>query len=258
MEYYQILGINKTATQDEIKQAYRRLASKHHPDKGGSKEQFQKIQEAYATLGDVDKRAQYDNPQPQMSGFNFNAGFNAFDDIFAHFARHQQQQQRVYTVTVFVTLEQVASGSIEVIQVNTPAGLKTFNVQVPRAIEDGQNVRFDGLMPDGPLQVCFRIHPHKEFNRRGLNIYSTVDISVFDLILGTTISVNTIDGKTLEVNIPRRTKPGMSLRLNNRGMVATNGNTGDHFVLISAAIPDTISTELIQALEQERSKSQGS
>jgi curved DNA-binding protein len=258
MEYYQILGVSKSATPDEIKQAYRRLASKHHPDKGGSKEKFQKIQEAYATLGDADKRAAYDNPQPQMNPFNFGAGFNPFEDIFAQFARQHQQQQRIYTVTVFVTLEQVAGGSTEVIQVNTPAGLKTFNVQIPRAIEDGQSIRYDGLMPDGPLQVTFRIHPHKEFNRRGLNIYSTIDVSVFDLILGTSVSVNTIDGKTLEVNIPPRTKPGMSLRLNNKGMSSSNGHIGDHFILLNAHIPDIISTELIEAIQQERSKLQGS
>jgi curved DNA-binding protein len=254
MEYYQILGIAKTATPDEIKQAYRRLASKHHPDKGGSKEQFQKIQEAYATLGDADKRAAYDNPQPQMNPFNFGAGFNPFDDIFAQFTRQHQQQQRVYTVTVFITLEQIAAGAQEVIQVNTPAGLKTFNVQIPRGIEDGQSIRYDGLMPDGPLQVCFRQHVHKEFTRRGLNIYSTIEISVFDLILGVTATVNTISGATLEVNIPAKTKPGMSLRLGNRGLSNARGDQGDHFVLLNAQIPDIISEEIIEVLERERNK----
>ena len=65
MDYYQVLGVDKTASQDDIKRAYRRLASKHHPDRGGDAEEFKRVQEAYDTLGDPERRAAYDNPQPQ-------------------------------------------------------------------------------------------------------------------------------------------------------------------------------------------------
>ena len=73
-DHYATLGVPRTATADEIKRAFRRLASQHHPDKGGDTQKFQAIQAAYATLGDEQKRAEYDNPRPQFSGFS---GFKA-------------------------------------------------------------------------------------------------------------------------------------------------------------------------------------
>jgi DnaJ-class molecular chaperone len=87
MEYYNTLGITKDAGPDEIKRAYRSLASKHHPDKGGDTATFQKIQEAYATLSDPQKKAEYDNPRPQMEGFQFGGGGmpQGFEHFFHHF-----------------------------------------------------------------------------------------------------------------------------------------------------------------------------
>jgi curved DNA-binding protein len=254
MDYYNILGVPKTATQQEIKQAYRRLASKHHPDRGGDTAEFQKIEEAYRTLSDDEKRHQYDNPNPHQNfaGFPFaNGNINIFEEMFNQFNR--QRQQRIYTVTVFITLEQVASGEIETINVNTPAGGKTFQISVPKGIEDGQKINYENLMPDGVLQIMFRIHPHPIFERRRLDLISNKELSVIDLILGTTISFTTIYNQTLEITIHPRTKPGSSLRISGKGLEASN-QRGDQYILITALIPDTISTELITALEQERNK----
>jgi curved DNA-binding protein len=257
MDYYHTLGVQKTATQSEIKQAYRRLASKHHPDKGGDTATFQRIEEAYRILSDEQARQQYDNPAPQFGGFpggfNFNVnGTNPFEEILQQFTRQTRQaRQRAYTVTVFVTLEQVAQGSTENIQIQTDNGLKTFQIQIPQSIEDNQRIRYDGLMPDGPLLVTFRIHRHKIFERRGLDLVISIDVSVFDLILGTTVVVPTIRGQNLEVTIRERTKPGSTLRIPNHGLEEPS-RRGDQFVFINAVIPDTISTELISALNAER------
>ena len=254
MDYYNILGVTKTATQQEIKQAYRRLASKHHPDRGGDTAEFQKIEEAYRTLSDDEKRHQYDNPNlhQNFAGFPFaNGNINIFEEMFNQFNR--QRQQRIYTVTVFITLEQVASGGMETINVNTPAGGKTFQISVPKGIEDGQKINYENLMPDGILQIMFRIHPHLKFERRRLDLISTKELSVIDLILGTTISFTTIYNQTLEITIHPRTKPGSNLRIPGKGLEASN-QRGDQYLLITALIPDTISTELISALEQERNK----
>lgn len=255
MDYYNILGVSKTATQQEIKQAYRRLASKHHPDRGGDTAEFQKIEEAYRTLSDDEKRQQYDNPSlhQNFAGFPFGpqGGVNIFEEMFNQFNR--QRQQRIYTVSVFITLEQVASGSMETINVNTPAGGKTFQISVPKGIEDGQKINYENLMPDGVLQIMFRIHPNPKFERRRLDLISTKELSVIDLILGTTISFTTIYNQTLEITIHPRTKPGSSLRIPGKGLEASN-QRGDQYLLITALIPDTISTELISALEQERNK----
>lgn len=260
MDYYQILGVGRNASPDEIKQSYRRLAAKHHPDRGGSTEEFQKIEEAYRNLSDPDLKAQHDNPNPfggQHGGFAFNfGGGNPFDDFFGQFMGRQARQQRIYTVTLWVTLEQVAKGTTESIQVTTPTGIKTFNIQVPKGVGDGQQIRYQNLMPDGDLQIEFRIHQHQVFERRGNDLYLTKKISIFDLVLGTTIKVPTISGEELEINIPPRTAPGTTMRLQDRGLT-TEGRfieKGSQFILITGVIPDTISDGLLSAIKQELGK----
>ena len=81
-DHYATLGVARTATQDEIKRAFRKLASQHHPDTGGNTAKFQEIQAAYDTLGDEAKRAEYNNPRPQFSGMPNGANFN-MNDIFS-------------------------------------------------------------------------------------------------------------------------------------------------------------------------------
>jgi curved DNA-binding protein len=254
MDYYNTLGIPKTATQQEIKQAYRKMAAKHHPDRGGSTEQFQKVEEAYRTLSDEGKRQQYDNPSPFENmgggGFGFSFGQSPFEEIFRQF---NQPRQRVYTVNIFVTLEQVSRGDTETIQVQTPAGPKTFQIKIPKGIEDGQRINYENLMPDGALQIQFRIHRHPKFDRRGLDLITLLEISVFDLILGTTIDFTTIQNQTLSVKIPPNSKPGSNMRIPNHGLEAPNAR-GDQYLLLSPVIPDKISTELLTALEKERNK----
>lgn len=261
MDYYKTLGVANTATPDEIKKAYRRLAAKHHPDRGGSTEEFQKIEEAYRHLSDPELKAQHDNPNPFgghpgggfPGGFSFNfGGGNPFDDILNQFAR-QQQRQKVYTVSLWVTLEQVAKGTEETVQFNTPQGVQPFKITVPRGIDDGQQVRYEGLMPDGVLQIEFRVHRHPVFERRGIDLYVTKRLSIFDLILGTKVTVSTIYGDILEVTIPPRTNPGATFRIPGKGLEITN-HKGCQFLLITPIIPDIISEELLSLIEKERTR----
>jgi curved DNA-binding protein len=261
MDYYKTLGVERSASPDEIKKAYRKMAAKHHPDRGGNKEDFQKVEEAYRNLSDPNLKQQHDNPNPfgdsnpfGGGGFHFNfGGGNPFDDIFQHFHRQHQQQQRIYTVAVAVTLEQVARGSTETIQVGTPHGVKTFQIKVPQSVEHGQRIRYDGLMTDGVLQVEFRILPHQTYERRGLDLYSKIEVSIYDLLLGTSVRFKTIWGTEMDVNIPPKLKPGSTMRMAGHGLVHSTMK-GNQFLLIEATMPDTISPELTSLLEQERNK----
>jgi DnaJ-class molecular chaperone len=253
MDHYQTLGVNRDATPDEIKSAYRKLASKHHPDKGGSKEQFQAIQSAYAVLSDPQQRQQYDNPVQQNPFANFGdmfgqAGFDPFQDIINRFARNQQ---RIYTTTIAVSLESVARGGKETLNIQSGSGNRMFDVDIPIGVEDGATMRYQGMMPDGLVQITFRVRPHPVFERRNQHLAVRQNINIFDFILGTTVVVDDIYGSSLEVTIPPRTIPGQEFRIPGRGLPSQFGN-GDLFLLTAALIPDTISESLIESIKAER------
>jgi DnaJ-class molecular chaperone len=252
MDHYQTLGVNRGATADEIKAAYRKLASRHHPDKGGSKEQFQAIQAAYTVLGDPQQRQQYDNPVQQnpFAGFEFNmnSGFDPFQDIINRFTRNQQ---RIYTTTIAVSLESVARGGKETLNIQSGSGNRMFDVDIPVGVEDGATMRYSGMMPDGLVQITFRVRPHPVFERRNQHLAVRQNINIFDFILGTTVVVDDIYGSSLEVTIPPRTTPGQEFRIPGRGLPSQWGN-GDLFILTVAMVPDIISQSLIESIKAER------
>lgn len=245
MNPYDILGVDRSATPEEIKSAYRRLASKHHPDRGGDTKTFQEIQAAYDTLTDPQKRQAFDNPGMGGFGGPFSNGGNPLNDIFAQFFGGGARQ-RIYTLTVFVTLEQVAKGSIENVQINTNTGAKVIQLQIPAFTEDGTQVRYDGIMPDGPVQVQFRVHRHPVFTRTGSDLQCTKRVNLFKLIVGTSVIVSDIFGQQIELNIPEMTRPGVKFRIPGRGIQG-----GDQYVLIDATLPDKISDVTLNQIKKE-------
>jgi DnaJ-class molecular chaperone len=210
-DHYTTLGVARTATPDEIKRAFRKLASQHHPDKGGDTQKFQEIQVAYDTLGDAAKRQAYDNPQPQFQGFGQGAQFGNMHDIFAQMFGGQspfgQQPPRRNHVrmSLWITLLDVARGGKRPVALGTQAGTSTVEIEIPLGINDGDNVQYPGIAPGGQdLVIQFRIQPHAEFQRQGLNLVTTHKVSVWTLILGGETEVQTVEGNRLVVKIARR------------------------------------------------------
>jgi curved DNA-binding protein len=152
-----------------------------------------------------------------------------------------------------VTLQQVASNRPQTLTLNTQQGLKAYEITMPAAIEDGQQVRYDNLLPDGALILTFRVLRDPIFERHGLDLRTTFEISIWDLILGTTITIEDIRGNELQVSVNPRTKPGTTLRLAGRGLEIP-GRKGDQYVLLSPTIPDIISHDLMEAIRKEQSK----
>lgn len=246
MDPFKTLNVSESASLDEIKSAYRKLASKNHPDRGGDTRLFQEIQGAYDTLSDPEKRANYDMQKNMQSPFAGN--YNPFQDFVNQFTR--QASQKIYTVTVYVTLEQVANGSKENVQIQNGFAAQYVQLDVPQGLEDGQQYRFSNIMPDGWLQVTFKVHRHAKFERHGLDLTSTSDVNVFELITGTKIAVTDIFGNNLEIVLPAKTKPGTRMKIAGRGL-KNSGRFGDYYVLLNAKIPDTISDKLTQAIREE-------
>lgn len=263
MDHYKTLGVTKTAAQDEIKSAYRKLASKHHPDKGGNTSEFQKIQTAYDTLGDVDKRQEYDNPSPQMGkgfpgGYDFGSapGFNdMFSQIFKQHAGQRQPQQQVFRTTIWTTLEQVYSGAEQILQLQTPVGVHSVKIAVPRGIQDGGQVRLENIIEGASLIAEFRTHPHLKFTRQRSDLICNHQISVLDLIIGTSFEFQTLSGKTLEVTIPPKTQPFHQMKIAGYGLpIQGTTSMGDQIILLKAYIPATIDEAITNSILQSRVK----
>jgi DnaJ-class molecular chaperone len=260
-DYYSTLGVGKTATQDEIKRAYRKLASQHHPDKGGSKEEFQRVQQAYDTLGNDQKRSQYDNPAQQFSnagfpgGFHFNfgpGGFN-FSDVFGQFQQQHAQQRSMVRMSLWVRLHDIAVGGRRPISVATTSGASAIEIDIPMGINDGDTIRYPGLAPGGgDLAIQFRIHPDPRWSRDGLDLIVEESISIWDLVLGTDLNITDITGKSLAIKVPAETQPRTILRLRGHGLRTSQGRAGDLLVKVSANMPAKIHPDLIEAIKKYR------
>jgi curved DNA-binding protein len=257
--YYDILGVTSKATADEIKRAYRKLASQHHPDKGGDVAKFQEIEQAYRTLSDPQARAQYDNPGFQSQQFGFPGGqgfdFQSIFDVFgARFHHPQQQRTQQARMSLWITLVDVAQAGKKTISVGTQQGTMTVEIEIPGGIDDGDTVQYPNIGPGGmALVITFRIHPSPQWSRQGLNLTTDYTISVWDLILGTEIQVRDILGSTLNLTIPAETQPGTTFRLRGRGLTPRSGLPGDLFVRVQATIPTNISPAILDAIAQNKS-----
>jgi len=245
-DYYAILGVNKQATDSEIKKAYRKLASEHHPDRGGNADRFKEVQEAYDVIGDKSKRAEYDNPQ------GFYSQRHNFDDILDQYFTqfNMRSQMRSSRIDLWINLEDVARGGPRLITVNTGAGTMPVEIDIPQGIHDGEAVRYPKLIRNSDLVVGFRINPHPQWRREGLDLWCEKPLNFWQLIIGTEIPVRDLLGRTVNLKVPPQTKPGSSLRLKGRGLQRSGHNSGDIFVKVQATMPDNIPVEIIDILSK--------
>ena len=270
-DYYSTLGVSKTANQDEIKKAYRKLASQYHPDRGGSKEQFQEIQAAYDTLSDPEKRAQYDNPQPNFGQFGFQANGvpPGFEDIFTAFSggpfgdifgRRQRPRNRNLNVQTTITLEEAFNGKEVIANLNLPSGRdQTLQIKIPPGINDGMTLRLSGMgddsipnVPRGDIHLTVSILPHPVFRRQGDDLIRNIVITCIDAMLGKTVRVTTIDNKQLDVSIAAGTQPGSVLSLQGHGMPNLNNPLmrGRLLLEINIIVPTDLSEEQKKVLKE--------
>ena len=259
-DHYSTLGVSRTASQDEIKRAYRRLASQHHPDRGGNTAEFQKIQAAYDVLGDQAKRQAYDRPGPQFGNFGGFEGFQQgtpfdFDQIFQMFGQrfnHGQRAARPARMNLWISLADVAQPGSRTVSVATETGTHMVDITVPAGIEDGDSVQYPRLAPNGSdLVVTFRIRPESAWTRSGSTMTTQATVDIWTLILGGHTHVADIVGAKLEIGIPANTQPGTVLRVRGHGVTDRQGQRGDMMVRVQARIPSQISAELLAAIRQE-------
>jgi DnaJ-class molecular chaperone len=271
-DYYSTLGLSKTATQDEIKQAYRKLAMKHHPDRtGGDDTEFKKIQEAYATLSDLEKRSQYDNPQPQ--GFQQFGGMPpGFEDIvsqmfgggnpfgFAGMGGQRQARNKTLNIQTQISLEDAFFGKELIANITLPNGREqVVNVKIPRGIQDGTTLRLAKMgddsyanLPRGDIHLTVNIMPNNKFGRQGDDLIKELEVNAIDAILGKNYQLETIDNRLLEVKINPGTQHGQLLAAAGYGMPNINDNrfVGRLLIQVKIQIPNNLTNSQLTKLRE--------
>jgi DnaJ-class molecular chaperone len=239
-DYYAILGVGKTADDKEIKSAFRKLAMKWHPDKNPgnaeAEKKFKEINEAYETLKDPNKRAEYDNPRPQFD-FRSNGGFdrqhfgfgNPFDDPFfeellRNVNRRQTPKNKDVHIRYNVTLEESFLGKEVDLNYTVNGTSKSVHVSIPKSIFDGAKIRFTGQgetnipnIPPGDLYIIINVLSHDRFIRQHDAVITSLTIDFIDAILGTNKQLKCIDGSEIDVRVPAGLIPGNHLKVAEKG-----------------------------------------
>ena len=270
MTHYQTLGIEKTATQEDIKRAYRRLASQHHPDKGGDTAKFQEIQTAYDTLSDPEKRQEYDNPNPFKERFNGgwqstgpnvedlfrNFGFHFGDGFANQHTRRSARRNQDLRVTVQITLAESLVKQGKTLSVKTKKGRETVSITIPEGIPHNSTIKYSGLgdnffegLPRGDLYVVVLIDTPTNTSIRDDEIYQTVELDVLDAITGKDILVDTGFNESFHVAVPAGTQHGHKLRIKGKGLLH-NGVRGNLYLEIKLVVPKNLSADKIALIKQ--------
>ena len=260
-DYYKTLGVDRTATPDQIKQAYRRMASQHHPDKGGDTAQFQEIQQAYATLTDEAKRSMNDRGgNPNNTQFHSGSGFD-FDAIFNIFGADLRGQRRsAPRMELWIALEDVATGGSRTVSIQINGTVSNVEINIPPGIQNNDTVRYPGLAPGGQdLIIVYRVKPHVIWQTDGINVVTEHVLDIWDLILGSSITVQDLNGNQLVLTIPPETQPDAMLRARGRGLPARqlsgdriSTHRGDLLIRIRAKIFTPVHPEILDAIRKSR------
>lgn len=274
MDYYSTLGLKRGASDAEIKKAYRSMAMKHHPDRGGDEKKFKEISQAYEFLTDPQKKQMIDmggDPNAQPGGgfgqspfeFHFNTG--NMDDIFGNFGfgfgGRQMRKNKTLSINVEITLEDVLLGKDINAEIGIPGGRKKIiNIQVPPGIEHGQQIRYEGMgdnsIPDirpGDLIVNVLIRNHSTFKREGTSLIIEKEVSVWDALIGTSINIQTLDQKILNINIPAGTQPETVMSCRGEGLPQMRTRQrGNLLIKIKVVVPKDLTISQKQLVEQIR------
>ncbi len=273
-DYYKILGIPKTASEEDIKKAYRKLARKLHPDLNPNDKEanrkFQQINEANEVLSDPEKKKKYDQygenwenaeqfekarqsgagerrsrrSEESFSDFGDGQYSDFFEQMFGSGARSTKFRGQDYQAELHLALRDAAKTHSQTLTVNE----KNIRITIPAGVEDGQVIRLKNHGapganggPNGDLYITFRIAPDPIFKRLGNDLYITLNLDLYTAVLGGDVTVDTLEGK-IRLKIKPETQNGEKSRLKGKGfpVYKQDGAFGDLFVTYHILIPKNL------------------
>ena len=279
--YYDILGVNEQSTSADITKAFKDLAKQHHPDRGGTQEKFQEINEAHNTLKSSQKRHDYDS----MRKFGGGTGgaqhpfFNEdiFGDIFSGFGqggdmdfngkfnftgrngdertfRNVRQGNRSVNVRMAISIKEAMTSDEKTISYKLPSGREEFaTVKIPAGVQHGVTFKYAGMgddsiknVPRGDLMVQMSVLDSDGYTRKGNDLYTDKTIDCFQAVRGHKIQLKTLEDSVITVNVPSGTQPGTMLLVRSKGMPIhkTIGIRGNLYVKIHVLVPQLSAADL--------------
>lgn len=288
MSHYSTLGISEDASQEDIKRAFKNLAMKYHPDRGGDENKFKEINEAYNILNDPESRAQYDFQKNNRNQYHFNtssgpfhhtfhfgdgfAQFNQGNDIFEDMMRnfgfqfHHQQtiKNKDLNIRCKISLRDAYMGKNMNIAYQLPSGeQESVEFKIPPGIDNGHVIKLNGYgdnsmrnMPRGDLTIVIELDRDPRFHREDLNLVTQTEIDVFDAMLGCTKEIENIDGEMVEITIRPGAQHGQRHNCRGRGFknIKFTNVRGDLHVIVNVKTPvikDAETTALVERLAEK-------
>ena len=271
--YYNMLGVSEDASNDQIKKAFKNIAKKEHPDRGGNEVKFKEANEAYDTLKDTKKRHEYDTVRKygqsmggQGGNFHFTsddfAGDNIFESFFSGFGgpnvrttfRSRQRANKSVNVRMAISIKEAMNSMEKTINYKLPSGKEEFaTVKIPAGIQHGVTFKYKGMgdnsnknIPRGDLLVQMSVLDSDGYTRIGSNLETTKTISCFDAIRGCVIELKTLSDSIIKVKVPAGTQPGTLINCKGQGMPIhkTLNIRGNLYVKINIIIPELSNNDL--------------
>ena len=278
--YYDILGVSEDASSDQIKKAFKDIAKKEHPDRGGDEARFKEANEAYDTLKNSQKRHDYDTMRKfgATQGGGQHPFFNEdiFGDFFSGFGngdmdfggrfnftqgpgrtrtfRTQQRGNRNVQVRMAISIKEAMMNNEKTINYKLPSGREEFaTVKIPAGVQHGVTFKFAGMgddsirnQPRGDLMVVMSVLDSDGYTRKGNDLYTDKTIDCFQAIRGSEFNLKTLDDAIIKVKVPAGTQPGTVLSVKGRGMPVhkTLNIRGNLYVKIHILIPQLSAQDL--------------